>query len=34
MSEGNVEEIHSKIDLNKPIIIRLVKAKEDRIFQF
>ena len=34
MTEGKTEEIHNKIDLNKPVIIRLIKAKKDRIFQF
>ena len=34
MTDEKVKETHNKIDLNKPVIIRLVKAKENRIFQF
>lgn len=34
MTDEKAEERHNKIDLNKPVIIRLVKAKENRIFQF
>lgn len=28
------EETHNKIDLNRPVIIRLIKAKQDKVFQF
>lgn len=27
-------ETHDKIDLNRPVIIRLIKAKQDKVFQF
>lgn len=33
-TDEKAEERHNKIDLNKPVTIRLVKAKENRIFQF
>lgn len=34
MADEKKEETHNKIDLNRPVIIRLVKAKEDKVFQF
>ena len=34
MTEEKTEEIHNKIDLKRPVTIRLIKAKEDKIFQF
>ena len=34
MTSEKAEETHNKIDLNRPIIIRLVKAKEDKVFPF
>lgn len=34
MTEEKTEEIHNKIDLKRPVTIRLIKAKKDKIFQF
>lgn len=28
------EEVNNKIDLNRPIIIRLIRAEQDKVFQF
>lgn len=34
MTEKKTEETHNMVDLKRPIIIRLIKAKENRVFQF
>lgn len=34
MVKGKMEERHNKVDLDRPVIIRLVNAKEDMVFQF
>lgn len=34
MTEGRTEETHNLVDLKRPIVIRIVKAKENRVFQF
>lgn len=34
MTEGKTEETHNMVDLKRPVIIRLIKAKESRVFQF
>lgn len=31
---GKKEEVHNKIDLNRPVFIRLIRAEQDKVFQF
>lgn len=31
---GKKEEVNNKIDLNRPVIIRLIRAEQDKVFQF
>lgn len=34
MTEGRTEETHNIVDIKRSVIIRLIKAKEDKVFQF